>query len=409
MVESLKRQINRLLSMRAAPTLGFLACALTGGCAHLPIAGPTTRQVIEQQVVDDHWRFDLIDVDENAIRALSLEARPSFFARFKEYGKPPVPKIGIGDSLQVTIWQLIGGAPSGAAAGPVSEMTSLALPVHIVGPDGGISIPYAGRIVVAGKLPTEVESTIEERLGKIMVGPKATVTITNSVNNVVSVSGDAVTGARMQLPLNGERLEDIIAAAGGVKAPVYNTVVSLTRHGVTVTIPMGKLVSNPNEDIYAWPGDILRLIVKPRSFMAFGATGHNAQVNFDAEALSMANAVAKAGGLVDIQADPTGVFLLRYEPTAVVEALHTNVLATGPAATTPVVYRVNLRDPKGYLLARSFPLEDDDILYVADASLTVAQKVLTLLSSLAGIVIPAYALSTTTGVAVTAPAAPAAH
>jgi polysaccharide export outer membrane protein len=46
----------------------------------------------------------------------------------------------------------------------------------------------------------------------------------------------------------------VIAAAGGAKAPVHETFVQLSRGGVTARIPMQQLVSDPSEDIFAQPG-----------------------------------------------------------------------------------------------------------------------------------------------------------
>ena len=68
----------------------------------------------------------------------------------------------------------------------------------------------------------------------------------------------------MPLSVNGNHLLDVIALAGGAKAPVYDTFGRLSREGVTTTIPMEQLVSHPTENIYAWPGDLLTLVSVPQ-------------------------------------------------------------------------------------------------------------------------------------------------
>ena len=90
----------------------------------------------------------------------------------------------------------------------------------------------------------------------------AIVTVTKSLSNSVTVAGEIVTGARIQLSVRGDRLLDVIAAAGGAKSPVYETFVRLSRGGITATIPMERLVSNPAENIYAQPGDVLALFLQ---------------------------------------------------------------------------------------------------------------------------------------------------
>jgi len=196
-----------------------------------------------------------------------------------------------------------------------------------------------------------------------------------------------VAGARVPLSINGDRLLDLIALAGGAKSPVYETFVRLSRNGVTATIPMEQLVSEPPENIYAWPGDVLTLVRIPQTFSVFGATGQNMQVTFGAEKITLAEALAKAGGLQDLRADPAGVFLFRFEPPAVVGALKASALATGPGGSSPVVYRLDLSDANSYFFAQRFPVEDKDVIYVANARLNELQKFFTLLNTITGPVI----------------------
>ena len=383
--------------MKAAVALGCLACALLAGCSDLPIAGPTAAQVVDQQIQNNHLRFNLIDIDQHVVRAVSGQIQPSFQARFEHFGKPPMPNIGVGDTVSVTIWQATAtpGMTSGTSGSEAGGATigGLTIPVQVVGPDGGITVPYAGRVPAAGRQPVQVQREIEHRLAQKMAAAQVLVTVVNSVNDVLSVTGEVVDGKRVPLPLNGERLLDVIAAAGGAKAPVYETFVRLSRRGVTVTIPMERLISEPAENIYGWPGDVLTLIRRPRTYTVFGAIGRNAELPFETENLSLAEAIAKAGGLVDQQADPTGVFLLRYEPQPVVRALHLADLATDIGGSSPVVFRLNLRDAKSYLLAQNFPVENKDILYVANAPLTIPQKLFSLLSTLSGPIISGFAVT----------------
>jgi polysaccharide export outer membrane protein len=362
------------------------ACSMLADCGALPTAGPTVHEVLNQTVENNRTRFDLVDIDSNVVATLSAEPHESFAARFKKYGKPPAPKIGVGDAVGVTIWEAAAGGLFGAAkAGEAAAgATSVTIPTQLVGQDGGISVPYAGRIPAAGRTPREVQQTIVERLADKAIEPQALVTVVDSVSNTATVSGEVVNGARLQLSLKGDRLLDLIAEAGGAKAPVYQTFVRLSRGGVTATIPLDTLVSDPAENIYAWPGDVLTLIQAPESFSVFGATGTNAKLNFTSEKMNLAEALAAAGGLSDDRSDPAGVFLFRFEPAAVVDAYKMPNLATGPGGDTPVVYRLDLSDAHSYFLAQRFPIENKDIVYVANAQLTQIKKFFELVSTLTG-------------------------
>ena len=52
----------------------------------------------------------------------------------------------------------------------------------------------------------------------------------------------------------------------------WTSFVRLSRDGVTVTIPMERLVSDPSEDIFAQPGDVLTLVLTPQTYSVLGAT-----------------------------------------------------------------------------------------------------------------------------------------
>jgi polysaccharide export outer membrane protein len=375
--------------MRAVAVIGVLASMIVAGCSSLPTAGPTTSDVKHQEIKDNEVRFDLVDIDDNVVAALLASPRESFHARFKKYSRPPQPRIGVGDSVVVSIWEAAGGGLFSAS--PTDHVSagsrSVTIPEQLVGQDGAISVPFADRVPAAGRLPVEVQKTIEKRLAEKAIEPQAIVTVTRSVSNSATVTGEVIAGARLPLSLKGDRLLDLIAGAGGAKTPVYETFVRLSRDGVTATIPMEMLVADPAENIYAYPGDVLTLVRLPQSFTVFGATGANAQVNFTAEKMNLVEALAKAGGLQDLRADPAGVFLFRFEPPPIIQTLGRPQLGTGPEGTTPTVYRLDLSDAKSYFLAQRFPIHDKDIIYVANADLNELQKFFTLLNTLTGPVI----------------------
>ena len=374
--------------MKAVAVMALLACVIAG-CSALPTAGPTARDVKGQEVRDNQTQFDLVDIDDNVVAALLAEPGESFHARFKKYGKPPQPKIGIGDGIIVSIWEAAsGGLFSTSPTDHVSAGSrSVTIPEQIVSRDGAISVPFAGRVPVAGRLPVEVQHTIEQRLAEKAIEPQVIVTLTKSLSNSATVTGEVVAGSRLPLSLKGDRLLDLIAAVGGARSPVYETFVRLSRDGITATIPMEALVSDPAENIYVQPGDVLTLVRLQQSFTAFGATGANAQIQFPSEKMTLVEALAKAGGLQDQRSDPAGVFLFRFEPPKIVRTLGRPQLRTGPDGSSPLVYRLDLRDAKSYFLAQRFPIRDKDIVYVANADFNELQKFFTLLNTLTGPVI----------------------
>ena len=275
------------------------------------------------------------------------------------------------------------------------------VPDQQVGPDGAISVPYAGRIVVAGRTPSEVERKVEQVLGPKALDPQALVAVKRSVANTVTVAGEVIGGRRVPLSSGGDRLLQVIAAAGGARAPVHDTFVRLSRAGVTATLPLANLVSDPAQDIFAAPGDVLTLVRQPQTFTVFGAVGRNAigansAITFSSDRLSLAEALAKAGGLLDERADPRAVFLFRYEPESVVHALGQPIASGAKDGLSPVVYRLDLKEAKSYLLAKQFPVRDKDVLFVANADVVPLYYFFQALGQLTGPVTSTLAVCTTT-------------
>ena len=89
----------------------------------------------------------------------------------------------------------------------------------------------------------------------------------------------------------------------------------------------------------------------------------------------MTQAMAIAGGLLDAQAEPSGVYVYRREPRELAERIGVDCSKfTGPLV--PVVYNVNFRDPAGYFLSTKFEMRDKDVLFAANAATVDTAKFL---------------------------------
>ena len=352
--------------------------ALTG-CSSLPDSGPSAGDVAAQQASADQVpRYMVVDIDAAAVEALRHRGYDSFSAQFGDRNISAEPVIGIGDSVSVTIWEASAGGLFSApllsdkiSAGSNSAM----IPEQTVGRDGGITVPYAGRIHVAGKTTRAVQQTIEKALEGKAIQPQVLVNVTRPVSNSVSVGGEVSGGARIPLSVKGDRLLDVIAAAGGVRAPVNETFVELSRGSTTSRIPLTRVIANPRENIYLHPNDVLTLVRDPQTFIAYGATGRNAEIPFDADGITLAQALAKSGGLLDNRSDPRGVFVFRYEPELVARQLRPDSPLVQRGRLTPVVYRLNLADANSLFIEQSFRIANRDLVYVSNAPSTEVQKV----------------------------------
>src|SRR5262249_20465440 len=178
---------------------------------------------------------------------------------------------------------------------------------------------------------------------------------------------------------------DAIARAG-LKSPGHDLWVMLERQGRRETIPFGALVYEPVNNIYVRPQDTIFIYKEPQTFLAFGGTGsqagtlsgNNPHVGFDAWRISLAEGIAKAGGLADTQADPASLFLYRGETREVAQLLGIDCTPY-PGPIIPVIYNLNLRDPAGFFLATKFEMKNKDVIYVSNAISVDSSKFLTYL------------------------------
>jgi polysaccharide export outer membrane protein len=359
--------------------------ASVAACSVLPASGPSTIDIIAQESTDGQLGgYVLIDLDERVASICAAQPRASLQRVFAGDSPAPDIHIGVGDSVSVTIWEAAAGGLFSAAPGDQTinaGSRTATLPSQVVTRDGTIQVPYAGRLKVAGLRPAEVEREIVKALQGKAIEPQAVVTIAQNHSNTVTVTGEVTNGARVPLNVGGDRILSIIATAGGIRAPAHESFIRLTRGNKTASVAFNSILSNPKENIYVRPNDIITVVRDPQTFTAFGSTGRNASVPFDAVGISLEEAIAKAGGLLDFRADPAGIFLLRFEPTDLAAQLEPGRSLPSQGNLVPVIYRLNLRLANSFFLARAFEMKNKDILYVANAPSDPVQKFLGLVGT----------------------------
>lgn len=325
-----------------------------------------------------------MDIDAGVARQLLGQRRFKLFSETLGQARASAD-IGRGDTLEVFIWEsppatLFGGGVSDPRAPSTARAT--ALPEQMVDRDGLISVPFAGRIMAAGKTPLAVETEIQRRLKGKANQPEVLVRVMRNASATVTVVGEVATSTRMPLTASGERLLDALAAAGGVRQPVSKMTLQVTRGSQYQSLPLDLVIRDPAQNVPLQPGDVVTAMFQPLSFTALGATGRNEEIPFEAQGITLAQALARAGGLIDSRSSAEGVFIFRLEqPQAL--AWPRQPVATTPEGLVPVVYRINLRDPASFFVMQSFPISHQDVLYVSNAPAAELQKFLNLVFSVA--------------------------
>jgi len=214
------------------------------------------------------------------------------------------------------------------------------------------------------------------------------VSLVNNATNTATVGGDVNAPRPVALSLRGERLLDVIAAAGGAKYPPYETYVEIVRGETTGKALLQSVVSNAADNIVVRPNDQVFLTRNPRSFAVLGATQKVAQYPFETERVSLAEAIARAGGPIDTIGDPSGIYLFRYEPRSIAkELLASQNTDVGQTASdfVPILYQIGLEGANGYFYAQAIQMRDKDVILITNAEATQLQKSLTIMRGFSGL------------------------
>lgn len=346
---------------------------IAGGCSIMPASGPAGPDVREGQHNPESLPFATVKITPPVISVLAASA-PELGKAFRDTRPPKAIVFGIGDVVSVTIFEAAAGGlfiPSEAGVRPGNFVN---LPNQSVDNNGNISVPYGGQVRAAGRTPQQVQDEIVNVLKNRAIEPQAVVATVDQRTSLVSVLGDVNTPSRFPANAAGEHILDTITRAGGPKSQGYDTWVMLERNRRREIVPFGALVYEPRlNDIWTHPNDTIYLYREPQTFVAFGASGQQGEFNFGAWRISLAEGLAKAGGLNDNQAEPASVFLYRGETREVAKELGIDCSPfQGPII--PVVYVLNLRDPAGFFLATKLQMRNKDVVFASNATVVDAAK-----------------------------------
>jgi polysaccharide export outer membrane protein len=365
---------------------GFLALCCAGCSSILPDSGPlaTDVQTSQHDLVPASLPYALVKLSPEVVRVLG-RYEPRLSSAFANQTPPKGFRFGIGDIVSVTIFEAAAGGLFTSDTG-VRAGNFVTIPNQAVDEMGHIAVPYAGEIVAKGRTPVEIQNDIVDRLKARALEPQVVVSLATQNTSLVSVLGDVRTAGRFVASPSGERILDLITRAGGPAEQGYDIWVSLERKGHRASIPFGALMYEPANNIYVLPNDVIFVFSLPQTFVAFGATGGGTtggqgQYKFGAWRISLAEAVAKQGGLNDGLADPSSVYLYRGETREVARQIGVDVSKfEGPII--PVIYWVNLRDPSGYFLAQTFDMRNKDVIYTSNAAAVETTKFLSFLRTI---------------------------
>ena len=351
------------------------ATFLLAGCASLPSSGPTGVEIRHAAAAKTaQFPFTLVEVEN----AAAIPPAPSLpVSTLTTMPPQPTDLLGPGDVLKISIYEAgvsLFGTALRVSSNPTStsvdtSSTAEHLPIVRVDDYGYIRVPFVGRVRAAGHTASELQSIIQSSLRGMSQDPQVMVTIDQSITNSIILAGEVTKPGRLVLATNRESLVDAIALAGGYRGDAKDAVARVQRDDQTFEIRLSDLLDVPQEDVQVAPGDRITLVSRPQTFSVLGAPNKSEEINFPRGRLSLAEAVALAGGANPNAGDAAAIFVFRYVP--------------GPnGAEQPTVYHLNMMKPGAYLLSQRFMMRDRDVLYVGNARANQLTKFVQLLSQL---------------------------
>jgi polysaccharide export outer membrane protein len=331
------------------------------------------------------YEYAMVDVTRDTLPLITPDAANSFttFGTSSD-GVPPV-RLGVGDVVQVTIFESQAGGlfiPAEAGARPGNFVE---LPEQEIGQSGLITVPYAGNIRAAGQSPVAVERTIVRRLKDRAIEPQVSIEVVEPNSARASVIGEVAAPGAFTLRNSGDRVLDLIAQAGGITTDPGSTFVTLTRGNGAAKVAYDVITGTPSENIFTVPGDQINVSSEDKAFYAFGATGSVGEFSYTESDYSLNKALAAVSGLNDDQADPAQVLIYREENAHKLAQMGLDLAQfENYSQQIPTIYRADFRRPDSFFMAKNFQIRDNDVIYVSNADSVTIAKVINTATGITG-------------------------
>ncbi|CAV17244.1 polysaccharide export protein [Vibrio atlanticus] len=343
---------NRLL-------LGLLP-ALLAGCTtpgtHLSISNKNVIQPSEEQQVSDIsdvvnlYPLTAQSVSSYRSEPLSVsQANPVLDVDIAKYEY----QVGVGDILNITIWD---HPELTIPAGSYRSSTEAGNWVHA---DGKIFYPYIGTVDVSGKTVREIRSDISARLAKYIESPQVDVNVAAFRSKKTYITGEVSKPGQQPITNIPLTLLDAVNRSGGLSENADWRNVSLTRNGVEESLSLYGLMQRGDltQNRLLQAGDIVHV---PRNdkqkVFVMGEVKEPKLLKIDRVGMSLTEALSNVGGISELTADATGVFVIRTSDDKLERMAD--------------IYQLNIEDASALVIGTEFELKPYDIVYVTAAPIS---------------------------------------
>jgi polysaccharide export outer membrane protein len=293
--------------------------------------------------------YRLVEITPEAIVQSRQQAnRPNDLPPVKPGEPTSQYQIGVGDVLTVIVWE------HPELTNPTGEFRDPISAGRLVGADGTMFYPYAGNMHVAGKTPTQVQAEIARSLARVIKDPQVEVRVAGFRSQRIQVTGEVRQPGLVTLDDMPKGVLEAINERGGLSENASRREALLIRDGQGHRIQLATLLSGarPGSNPQLRTGDVVHVPhASEDQVFVLGEVTRQAPVPIQNGYMTLTEALTISGGMAQLSANDSGVLVFRRAESS-------------DDSKLPTVFRLDLSDPEGLLLAGEFELRPRDVVYV---------------------------------------------
>jgi len=258
--------------------------------------------------------------------------------------------VGPGDVLNITVWD------HPELTLPAGQFRDAETSGQLVDEEGNFFYPYVGKVRAEGKTVAELREFITEKLGTYINNPQLDVRVVGFRSKKVYVVGEV--NAPGVLPLDDVPMmvADAINLAGGLSTDAYKSGVNISRDGTIYAIDLKAMydLADASQNLHLKHGDIVNVLDRSQQkVFVMGEIDRPSSVEIINGYLTLSAALGEAGGVRQLTADPSRIFVIR-----------------GSDKDKPRIFHLDAKEAFGLILAERFEMQAQDIVFVDTASIS---------------------------------------